>query len=283
MVAPFDQFPGRVLQLFDGRSAVVRIAPGQAHQRAAQPGCAFAELALHPGAKGAFVDAGGLLFGEFFEGRIDDGFHRPLAQNLRAKGMDGSDGGFFQMFERVLDVGAFGGSFGRDARAVEFLAQAKLQFAGGFVGERDRDDMADGGEAARQHGDDAGDQFGGFAGAGRSFDKQAFGERGTNAFAGGAVVELRLNCKGCQSHGECRISISGSEPIRLFAFDARFFVRAADGGVIAQRAGAGLRSGRQKAFFDGTVDGFRARGAGAARDSSLSGISMEEKSPRWVQ
>ncbi len=199
MVAPFDQFPGRILQLFDRRSAVIRIPPGQANQSAPKPGCAFTELALHPGAKSAFIDARGLLFGQFLEGRIDDGFHRPLAQNLGAKGMDCSDRGFFQMFERVLDVGAFGGSFGRDARAVELLAQPKLQFAGGFVGERNRNDMADGGEAAGQHGDNAGNQFGGFARAGGSFDEQAFGERSTDAISGGAVVELRLNCNAhCQ-------------------------------------------------------------------------------------
>ncbi len=102
MVAPFDQLPGRVLQLFDGRSAIEGVTRGQAHQRAAKAGSALAELALHPGAEGAFIDARGLLLGKFFEGRIDDGFDGPLAQDLRAKRMDGSDGGFFQMFESVL-------------------------------------------------------------------------------------------------------------------------------------------------------------------------------------
>ncbi len=104
------------MQLLDRRSAIEGIARRQADQSAAQPGSALAELALNPGAKGPFVDAGGLLLGELLERRVDDGFDGPLAQNLRAKGMDGSDGGFFQMFESVFDVRSFGGSY-RELRA----------------------------------------------------------------------------------------------------------------------------------------------------------------------
>ena len=91
---------------------------------------------------------------------------------------------------------AFAGSFRGIARAVEFLAKTKLQFAGGLVGKGDGNDAIDGGEAAGQHGDNARDQLGGFAGAGRGFDQQAFGQRSANALAGGAVVQLRLD-RGC--------------------------------------------------------------------------------------
>ena len=262
MVAPFDQLPGRVLQLFDRRSAIEGVAPGQAYQRAAKPRGALAELALHPSAEGAFIDARGLLLGEFFEGRIDDGFDRPFAQDLRAKRMDGSDGGFFQMFESVFDVRAFTGSFRDAARAIEFLAQTKFQFAGGFVGKRNGNNMADGGEPGGQHGDDARDQFGGLAGAGRGFDQQAFGERSANAFAGGAVVELRVRLRASWRMSDFDQRV---ETIRLLALHARFFVGAADGAVIAQGAGAGLRSGRQKAVFDGPVDGFENAAETAAR------------------
>ena len=71
-----------------------------------KPGAPSRQLLLNPRAEGAFEDARGLLFGKFFKGRIDHGFHRPLAQDLRAKRMDGSDGGFFQMLERVFDIEA---------------------------------------------------------------------------------------------------------------------------------------------------------------------------------
>ncbi len=92
------------MKLVDRRTGIGRIARGQPHQGAAQSGSALGELLLEPGAESAFVDTRGLLVGELFESRIDDRFHGPLAQNLRAEGMDGADGGFFQMFQRVFDI-----------------------------------------------------------------------------------------------------------------------------------------------------------------------------------
>ena len=82
------------------------IAPRQSRKARGANRERLGQFLLEPGAEGPFEDARGLLFGEFFKGRIDDGLDRPLAQDLRAKGMDGSDGGFFQMLERVFDVGA---------------------------------------------------------------------------------------------------------------------------------------------------------------------------------
>src|SRR6202042_3627834 len=67
MVTPLDQFPSRKLQLIDGRAAIERITPREADQSAAQRGSSVGELLLNPGAKGTFVDAGGLLFGKLFE------------------------------------------------------------------------------------------------------------------------------------------------------------------------------------------------------------------------
>ena len=116
------------------------------------------------------------------------------------------------------------GVFAAVARAVEFLAQPQLQFAGGFVGERDGDDVVDGGEPARQHSDDARDQFGGFAGSGRGFDEQAFAERGADALARRAVVELRFELRASWRMPDFDQRI---QAIRLFSFDSRFFVRAA--------------------------------------------------------
>ena len=84
MIAPFDQLPSGVLQLFDGRD-VARIAPGKADQRAAEAGGASIELAFQPGAEGAVIDSRGLQFAEFFEGRIHERFDGPLAKDLGAE------------------------------------------------------------------------------------------------------------------------------------------------------------------------------------------------------
>ena len=229
--------------------------------RPAAPGAAQvrerprASLLLDPGAEGAFVNARGLLLGKLFEGRIDHGFHRPLAQDLRAEGMDGADGGFFQMLERVLDVGALAAVLAAVSRArssswrrrsfsspAALLVNVTATMWSMVV------------SAAREHGDDARDQLGGFAGAGRRFHEQALAERSADALARGAIVELRLSSVG--RHGRLRMSISGSRRSGCLRLDALLFVRAADGAVIADGAGAGLRSGRQKAFFDESADGF---------------------------
>jgi hypothetical protein len=131
--------------------------------------------------------------------------------------MDGANGGLFQMFQGVFDVRALNSSFRGNTRAVQLLAKTKLQLAGGFIGERNSDNTTDGGEAVSQHRDNARDQLGGFAGAGRGFDQQAFSQGVSNALAGGAVVQLRLLDRGC-CHGECRIWISGSSRSCGFRF-----------------------------------------------------------------
>ena len=61
---------------------------------------------------------------------------------------------------------------GSRPRALELLAQAQLQFAGGLFAERHRDDLTDRGALMLDQRDDAADQFGGLAGSGRGFDDQ---------------------------------------------------------------------------------------------------------------
>ena len=117
------------------------------------------------------------------------------------------------------------------ARQIQFLAQPQLQFAGGLVGERHRDDVIDGSRAAGEHRYDASDQLGGFAGAGGGFHQQAFAERCADALACRAIVQLRMSTDG--RHGRFRTSTSGSNRSRCLRLDARFFVWPADRPVVA--------------------------------------------------
>ena len=61
---------------------------------------------------------------------------------------------------------------GLRARALELFAQPQLQLAGGLLAERHRDDLADRGALVLDQRDDAADQLGGLAGAGRGLDDQ---------------------------------------------------------------------------------------------------------------
>src|SRR6266852_1308505 len=121
--------------------------------------------------------------------------------------MDGADGGFFQMFERVFDVDSLVRRTGCIAGAVEFLTEAKLQLARGFIGEGDGDNVIDCGKAARRHADNAGDQLCGLARASGGFDQEAFRERSADALARRTVIELYFKCR---RHGMPRSSTSGA-------------------------------------------------------------------------
>ena len=78
------------------------------------------------------------LLAQFLERRIDARFDRPLPQDLRAEGMNGSDRGLFQTLQRVFERRRF------EALLIELLAQTQFQFAGGFVREGDGGDFVDG-------------------------------------------------------------------------------------------------------------------------------------------
>ncbi len=93
------------------------------------------------------------------------------------------------------------------SRAVQFLAQAQLQFAGSFVGKRHRDNVVDCGSAARQHTYNPRHQLRCFACAGRRFHQQALAERGTDSLARQLIVPLSFDCR---RHGRFRTCTSAS-------------------------------------------------------------------------
>jgi hypothetical protein len=157
--APLDQFFPGPLQLFEGRGTVPGISPGQPRKGAPQTGRGTGEAFFEPRAKRFLIQAMAFLIAQFFKRRIDASFDGPLPQDLRAEGMNGANGGFFQALERVFERGL------PEALLIEFFAQAQFQLSGCFMRERHRGDFIDGGFLFAENRDNAPHQFGGLAGA----------------------------------------------------------------------------------------------------------------------
>ena len=114
--------------------------------------------------------------------------------------MNGPDRRFFQSLKRVFQRGR------DEALLVEFRAQLQFQFACRFVCEGHRGDLIDCCFSLGKYFDDAANQCGGFAGASRRLDDQAFVERSANALARRLVgFQMRY-----WVHAIPRISINGS-------------------------------------------------------------------------
>src|SRR5205085_2576253 len=118
-----------------------------------------------------------------------------LAQDLRTKGVDGSDGGFFEALQGVFQVLALAVVGGVVAGAVQFLAESDFEFAGGFMREGYGGDVFDSSGTRGEDSDDSGYQFGCFAGSGGGFDEEAFAEGGVDAGPGGLVVSGRVELR----------------------------------------------------------------------------------------
>ena len=166
-----------------------RLAPGQASQCAAQRRRSRIQFALEPYVEGAAINPGRFRLSQFFEGRVDARFHRPLAQDLRAETVDRSDGRFFQPLQRVFQVRTLRVAGARGARFVQFLAQTDLQFAGGFMRESDGHDLLHR-SAGRQHPHNALDQFRSLARARRSLHNETLPERSADALPRRRIVSL---------------------------------------------------------------------------------------------
>src|SRR5262249_30274988 len=114
----------------------------------------------------------------------------PLPQNFGAEGMDGSDAGFLEVFERVFEIANLAAIRSPAARPIQLLPQAQFQFPRGLAGEGDGNDVLDLSKTFLQHRHDAPHHFGGLAGAGRGFHNEALRQRGADALASRGVVEL---------------------------------------------------------------------------------------------
>ena len=112
---------------------------------------------------------------------------------------------------REMPRALVGGCVRIAARALDLLAQPELQLAGGLLGERHRDDPAKLARARRDHRDDAVDQLGGLAGAGRRLDDQRGIEVVADAIAH-ALVGRRISRGIPLSVRALRSSLTRSQP-----------------------------------------------------------------------
>src|SRR4029453_17440322 len=107
-------------------------------QRPAHAGSGRGELALEPAIEDAREVTTGDVLGGDLEARIHPRLDGPLAEQLRAEGVDGADPRNLELRKRVLEATAL------VARACRILpaafdgcTQPQLQLAGGGVGEGD--------------------------------------------------------------------------------------------------------------------------------------------------
>ena len=133
-VAPFAQGIGRAARDRPRALALNRIA---SPQQAAHSGPRIFQRLLEPALERAVEKTDCDVFGRNLKCGIDARLDRPLAQQIRAERMNGSDACFFEVFECVRQILLFRcGEGGLVATcAIDLLAQSQLQLTGGFFGE----------------------------------------------------------------------------------------------------------------------------------------------------
>ena len=102
--------------------------------------------------------------------------------------------GFFERGERVFETPPHGAVGRRRAIPFERLTQPQLQLAGRFLRERHRHDAVHRRAARRQYTQDALDERGGLAGAGRGFDDKRVVEGVDDRQAGRRVGQRGGGC-----------------------------------------------------------------------------------------
>jgi hypothetical protein len=103
-IPPLDERPARHTKPVQRTAFFIRSHRRYAAQHAAQTRRHFSQGVLYPRIEGAGVHGRSPSLVQFFESRRNPRFDRSLAQNLRAKGVDGPDACFLQPFQRVLKV-----------------------------------------------------------------------------------------------------------------------------------------------------------------------------------
>ena len=111
--------------------------------------------------------------------------------------MNGGDVRFLEVVDgRVQALPGLGGRRGSRASALELFAQSQLQLTSGLFAERDGDNLADCGPLMLDQRDNAADQLGGLAGAGRGLDDQRLVE-----LAGDRLPVLSPRLRSGQTNG----------------------------------------------------------------------------------
>ena len=111
--------------------------------------------------------------GQDFEERIDASLDRTLAQEVRAERVNRADVCLLELRQRQIQTPALFDVLSRaHARVVQPFPQPELELAGGFLRERDRDDVADIRLAVGDDADNPADERRRLARAGRGFDDE---------------------------------------------------------------------------------------------------------------
>ena len=143
-VAPLRQLPGCAAHpidrsVFPGRPVVS--GPHRAAQRPPNTLGRLGKLRLDPAAERFIEEALGLTLGQDGEQRVDVGFDRPFAQQLRTEAMDRADVRFLQPRQRHVQP-LFHVPIRPGALPFQRLTQAELQLAGCLLGKGDCDDVS---------------------------------------------------------------------------------------------------------------------------------------------
>ena len=146
------------------------------------------------------------------------------------------------------------------ARLLDLRAEAELHLAGGLLGEGDGDERAQRGLARSQEREDALDERGGLAGAGRGLDDERGVEIVRDARAGLVIDEL------CDSAHFClRSSRRGFRRSFELSLGADLLVGTAHRLEVAVAARVLRGRGREEAGGDGVADRLRHEARGGAR------------------
>src|SRR5262249_51533855 len=138
-VTPFQKLLRRAAEDAAGSFPIGTLAPAQQSEHG------FAGIAEHlfePSVERRLEHRVGRIFGGDLEHRIDAGFDRPLAQEVRAKRVNSADARFFELRERPIQMFERGRSRNRIVtRSFDLGAQPELKLTRRLFRKRYRDDV----------------------------------------------------------------------------------------------------------------------------------------------
>src|SRR6185503_15164722 len=146
------------------------------------------QSALEPNVESLSQELARAVLVQHLKARIDAGLDGPLSQKIRAKAVDCSDPGSFELGERGIEThGAL--ICGALSQKLDFRSQAQLHLARGFFGKSDGDDPVERRAPALEHRRNAPYQLTGLASPGCGLDHQRQIEVLADAAAGSGVRE----------------------------------------------------------------------------------------------
>src|SRR5439155_162477 len=142
---------------------------------------------LNPPVESTCIEPGSLILVHLFKAWRNPCFNRALPQQFGTERMNRAYVRFFKPCQRVFEMLNLFNVCCCCPCGVEFNPEPQPQLAGGLACECNGDDPVDGGFPGFKSVDDAANQFGRLAGAGRRLNDQALVERITDSLPGGFV------------------------------------------------------------------------------------------------